>query len=154
MPVCLSFLLFLVDRSLSPSLPPSPLSLTPLAHSLSITSIVKLFHSSLTRLTPRCRQTSLTMLTMFEHLLSVYYPGLKNWNNHAPVGTGACSLKHACSCSLACVAVSVFLARVEEARFSNCGSIRAATAPTKATGGVLFSFPRSAMFAGNKRQNY
>ena len=39
-------------------------------------------------------------------------PGQKNWDNRAPRGTGACSLEHARACSLACVAVSIFLARV------------------------------------------
>ena len=42
----------------------------------------------------------------------MYYPGQKNWDNRAPWGTGACALEHARACSLACVAVSIFLARV------------------------------------------
>ena len=41
-----------------------------------------------------------------------YYPGQKNWDSHAPAGTGPWSLEHARACSLTCVPVSIFLARV------------------------------------------
>ena len=33
-----------------------------------------------------------------------YYPGQKNWDSHAPAGTGTWSLEHARACSLTCVA--------------------------------------------------
>ena len=48
------------------------------------------------------------------------------------------------------------LAVLLEAKFSNDGWRRAATAPTRATGGVFFFFPRSATIAENpkKRPNY
>ena len=41
-----------------------------------------------------------------------HYPGQKNWDSHAPAGAGAWSVEHARACSLTCVAVSIFLARV------------------------------------------
>ena len=44
------------------------------------------------------------------------------------------------------------LAVLLEAKFSNSGSRRAATAPTRATGGVFFFFPRSATIAENPKK--
>ena len=44
------------------------------------------------------------------------------------------------------------LAVLLEAKFSNGGSRRAATAPTRATGGVFFFFPRSATIAENPKK--
>ena len=40
----------------------------------------------------------------------------KNWDNRALCSTVACSLEHARACSLACVAVSIFLARVAKCK--------------------------------------
>ena len=45
------------------------------------------------------------------------------------------------------------LAVLLEAKFSNGGSRRAATAPTRATGGVFFFFQRSALIAENPKNS-
>ena len=44
------------------------------------------------------------------------------------------------------------LAVLLDAKFSNGGSRRSATAPTRATGGVFFFFPRSATIAENPKK--
>ena len=46
-----------------------------------------------------------------------YYPGQKIETTVRTGGTGACFLKHTYACSLACVAVSIFLARVVYAAY-------------------------------------
>ena len=43
----------------------------------------------------------------------------KNWDSHAPAGTGAWSLKHTRACSFTCVPVSIFLARVVHLMYNN-----------------------------------
>ena len=50
------------------------------------------------------------------------------------------------------VTIVRILAVLLEAKFSNSGSRRAATAPTRATGGVFFFFPRSATIAENPKK--
>ena len=45
-------------------------------------------------------------------MCTFYYPGQKNWDSRASAGAGAWSVEQARACSLTCVAVSIFLARV------------------------------------------
>ena len=58
-------------------------------------------------------------------------PGQKYWDNRALCSTGACSLEHARACSLACVAVSIFLARVAKCMSGLIHNIRRSASPIK-----------------------
>ena len=83
-----------------------------------------------------CATCSTILLTLHVCKELYYCPGQKNWDSRAPAGTGAWSLKHARACSLTCVAVPIFLARVVVPKYcevlwrcSEIGSLTSLNAP-------------------------